>query len=64
MGPKGAKRAKKDTKPEELATLLVERFPLELRREVRSVAARQGRTARDVWVEAGRMWLAKQEGKK
>ncbi len=58
MGHKGAKRARKE--PEELAVLLVERYPLALRREVKSVAARQGKTLREAMIEAAEDWLNKQ----
>ncbi len=58
MGDKGAKRARKE--PQEFAVLLVERYPLALRREVKSVAARQGKTLREAMIEAAEMWLAKQ----
>ena len=62
MGQKGAKGARKGAKPEEFATLLVERFPLALRREVKSVAARQGKTLREAMIEAARDWLKKRGG--
>ena len=61
MGHKGAKRARKE--PEELAVLLVERYPLALRREVKSVAARQGKTLREVMIEAAEEWLRKHGGR-
>ncbi len=58
MGDKGAKRARKE--PGEFAVLLVERYPLALRREVKSVAARQGKTLREAMIEAAEDWLHKQ----
>jgi len=46
----------------EVAVLLVERFPLQLRREVRATAARKGQTLRDAVIEAAEQWLTKQGG--
>ena len=61
MGDKGAKRARKE--PQEFAVLLVERYPLALRREVKSVAARQGKTLREAMIEAAQMWLKREGGR-
>jgi len=40
-------------------SLLVERFPVELRKYMRAVAALQGRTLREVMIEAAADWFHK-----
>ncbi len=47
-----------------LGVLMVERFPLELRRKVRARAARTGRTLREVIIEAAEEWLKRNGGAK